>query len=67
MTKNLLAFLLAPAADSLIYSESLLQIPISIPKSFLIFNCYCAKRALKLSKWHHFVTIQDIDMYVTPF
>ena len=31
----------------------------------IIKRLLCAKRALKVSKWHNFVTIQDTDMYVT--
>ena len=30
-------------------------------------HCCYAKRALKISNWHNFVTIQDTDKYVTSF
>ena len=30
--------------------------------NFLLNDCCCAKNALKVSKLHNFVTIQDTDM-----
>ena len=39
----------------------------ALHQSFLVIDCCCVKRVLKVSKLHNFVTIHDTDMYDTSF